>query len=90
MTVFLLTYAPVSFILELGRFTQMVKLDLKSAYRILPIHPCSHLVLGVVWEGQVFIDHCLPFGLSSAPKIFTAFAVAWFCIGLVLLISFTT
>ena len=27
----------------------------------------------------MFIDHCLPFGLCSAPKIFTAFAdaLAW-------------
>ena len=69
----------VDYVMELGRFTQMVKLDLKSAYRILPIHPCDRSVLGVSWEGQVYLDHCLPFGLCSAPKIFTAFAdvLAW-------------
>ena len=63
----------VDYVMELGRFMQMVKLDLKSAYRILPIHPCDRSVLGVSWEGQVYLDHCLPFGLCSAPKIFTAF-----------------
>ena len=42
-------------------------------------HPGDRRYLGVCWEGQVFIDHCLPFGLSSAPKIATAFAdaLAW-------------
>ena len=31
------------------------------------------------WKGAVFVDLHLPFGLCSAPKIFTAFAdvVAW-------------
>ena len=69
----------VDFVLALGRSTQMVKLDLKNAYRILPIHPGDRQFLWVCWEGQVFIDHCLPFGLCSAPKIFTAFAdaLAW-------------
>ena len=69
----------VDYILELGRFTQMVKFDLKSTYRILPIYPCDQSVLGVSWEFQVYLDHCLPFGLCSAPKIFTAVAdtLAW-------------
>ena len=69
----------VDYILELGRFTQMVKLDLKSAYRILPIHPCNWSVHGMSWEGQVYLEHCLPLGLCSAPKIFIAFAdaLAW-------------
>ena len=69
----------VDYILELGRFTQVVKLDLKSAYRILPKHHCDQSVLGMSWEGQVYLDHCLPFGLCLAPKIFTAFAdaLAW-------------
>ena len=66
----------VDYVLALGRSTQMVKLDLKNAYRI---HPGDRRFLGVCWEGQVFIDHCLPFGLRSTPKIFTAFAdaLAW-------------
>ena len=68
----------VDYILELGRFTQMVKFDLKSMYHILPIHPCNQSVHGMS-EGQVYLNHCLPFGLCSAPKIFIAFAdaLAW-------------
>ena len=69
----------VDFVVSMGRYTQLVKIDLKSAYRILPIHPADRVLLGISWEGQVYLDGCLPCGLRSAPKIFTAFsdAVAW-------------
>ena len=69
----------VDVILALGRDTELVKIDLKNAYRILPIHPNDRQFLGISWEGHVYIDQCLPFGLRSAPKIFTAFAdsLAW-------------
>ena len=63
----------VDFILSLGRYTQLVKIDLKNAYRVLPIHPLDR-ELRVSWRGHVYIDGCLPFGLRSAHKIFTAFA----------------
>ena len=69
----------VGVILALGRGTELVKIDLKNAYRIIPIHPDDRQFLGISWEGHVYIDQCLPFGLRSAPKIFTAFAdaLAW-------------
>ena len=69
----------VDLVLALGQYTQLVKIDLKSAYRILPIHPVDRQLLGIRWQGHVYVDQCLPFGLRSAPKIFTAFAdvLAW-------------
>ena len=69
----------VAVVLSLGHHTQLVKIDLKSAYRVLPIHPMDRQLLGVRWGDQVFVDLFLPFGLWSVPKIFTAFAeaVAW-------------
>ncbi len=69
----------VQFITSLGQGTQLVKLDLKDAYRILPIHPQDHHLPGIRWQDQIYIDRSLPFGLRSAPKIFSAFAdmVAW-------------
>ena len=69
----------VDLVLALGQYTQLVKIDLKSAYRILPIHPVDRQLLGIRWQGHVYVDQCLPFGLCSAPKIFTAFAdvLAW-------------
>ena len=59
--------------------TQLTKLDLQSAYRIVPIHPKDQHLLAIEWEGATYVDHTLPFGLRSAPKIFTAVAdmVAW-------------
>ena len=69
----------VSIIQHLGQGTQLVKMDLKDAYRIIPVHPQDHHLLGIQWDNQVFVDRSLPFGLRSAPKVFTAFAdlVAW-------------
>ena len=63
----------VHIIRHLGKGTQLVKLDLKDAYRIVPVHPDYHL-LGIKWRGNTYVDHALPFGLSSAPKILNAIA----------------
>ena len=43
------------------------------------MHIVDYHLLGVSWEGNVFIDRALPFGLRSAPKIFNAVAdfIAW-------------
>ncbi|KAL5477819.1 hypothetical protein EMCRGX_G024667 [Ephydatia muelleri] len=54
----------------------MAKLDIKSAYRIVTVHPDDCPLLGMEWEGKLYIDTALPFGLRSAPKIFTAVADA--------------
>ena len=69
----------VAIIQRLGRDTQLVKLDIKDAYRIVPIHPADHHLLGILWRGQTYIDQSLPFGLRSAPKLFSAVAdlIAW-------------
>ena len=61
---------------RLGRGALLAKIDLKNAYRIIPVHPADRLLLGVNWQGQVYIDAALPFGLRLAPKIFTAVADA--------------
>ncbi len=48
-------------------------MDVKSAYRNVPVHPDDRWLLGMLWEG---VDTALPFGLRSAPKIFTVVADA--------------
>ena len=63
-----------SIILRLGRGTLMAKVDIKSAHRLLPVHPKDRLLLGMEWQGLAYVDTTLPFGLRSAPKIFTAVA----------------
>ena len=56
--------------------TLMAKIDIESAYRLIPVHPEDRFLLGVNWRDQVYIDPMLPFGLRSAPKIFNAVADA--------------
>ena len=58
-------------ILRLGRFTELAKLDVTSAYHMVPLHPDDRLLLEMKWKGEVFVDSALPFGLRSAPKIFS-------------------
>ena len=69
----------LKFIMTLGPGTQLIKVDLKSAYRIVPIHPDDRHLLGICWEGSVYVDNALPFWLRSAPKLFMAVAdaVGW-------------
>ena len=61
---------------QLGRGALMAKIDIRSAYRLVPVHPDDRPLLGIEWQGNHYIDGMLPFGLRSAPKIFTAVADA--------------
>ena len=54
----------------------MAKVDICSAYRTVPVNPQDWWLLGIQWEDSLFVDTTLPFGLRSAPKIFTALADA--------------
>ena len=63
-------------IILLGPNTQLAKIDIKSAYRVCPVHPDDRLLLGMSFQGKVYIDTALPFGMRSAPKIFNAVADA--------------
>ena len=64
----------VAMITRLGRGCLLAKTDLKSAYRIVPVHPDDRPLLGMNWDESLYLDAALPFGLRSAPKIFSAVA----------------
>lgn len=55
----------------LGARALMAKLDVQSMYCLLPVL-CT--LLSIQWRGELFVDGMLPFGLRSAPKIFTGVA----------------
>ena len=55
---------------RLGRGSILAKVDIEAAYRLVPVHPQDRVLQAVRWQGQVFIDPMLPFGLSSVPNIF--------------------
>ena len=61
-------------ILQLGPDTLLAKIDIKNAFRLLPVHPADRHLLAMEWNNQVYFDACLPFGLRSAPKLFNILA----------------
>ena len=69
----------VAQVLQLGKGSEMAKIDVRQAYRNVPVHPRDRHLLGMEWQGRVLVDGALPFGLRSAPLLFTAMgdAVQW-------------
>ena len=61
---------------QLGKRALMAKIDLKNAFRLMPVHQEDWYLLGIHWKGKYFIDTFLPFGLRSAPYLFDQFATA--------------
>ncbi len=66
-------------VLRLGEGALIAKADVKAAYRNIPVHPRDRWLLGMRWEGETYVDGTLPFGLRSAPLLFTAVgdAIEW-------------
>ena len=55
------------------------KLDIKSAFRQIPVREDDHPLLGIFWQGSYYYERVLPFGLRSSPAIFdsVASAIEW-------------
>ena len=75
-----LQYVPVDdairILQSLGPGSFMAKTDLKSAFRLIPIHPADWHLLGIYWQSQYYVDLYLPFGLRSAPFLFNLLSEA--------------
>ena len=63
-------------IIQLG---QLAKIDIKSAFRLIPVHTANRHNLRMKWKGGVYINTYLPFGLQSALQLFNIMAefLAW-------------
>ena len=59
---------------RVGSHCLMSKVDIKHAFRLLPVRPEDWKLLGYFWKNFYFIDTRLPFGLRSSPGIFNRFA----------------
>ena len=66
----------VQCILDRGPGTELAKIDVEQAYRNVPVHEDDRWLLGMEWDATTYMDMTLPFGLRSAPKIFSALADA--------------
>ena len=66
-------------ILAKGRGALLTKLDIRNAFRLIPVHPSDWPLLGISWNGQFYYERVLPFGLRSSPFIFdrVASAIEW-------------
>ena len=62
-----------------GKGCYLTKVDIKHAYRLLPVRPEDWPLLVYHWKGQYCVDLKLPFGGRSSASIFTDFAdlVCW-------------
>ena len=54
----------------------MAKVDIESAFWIIPVSPADRPLLGFQWKGQYFMDAVLPMGCRSSPAIFERFSTA--------------
>ena len=59
----------IQHILSLGPGSLLAKLDVKSAFCLLPVHVADRHLLAMRWNNQIYFDTCLPFGLRSAPRL---------------------
>ena len=66
----------VSLLTSVGRGCFIVKADIESAFRIIPIHPSDYHLLGFSFQGHYFYDRCLPMGCSISCQVFEQFSCA--------------
>ena len=57
-------------IVKLDQGCFLAKTDIKSAFRLIPLHPDDYPLVGFKWDGGYYFDKCLPMGASSACNIF--------------------
>ena len=62
---------------KLGRGCFMAKVDVRAAYRCIPVRPADWPLLGMLWRGQYYFHRTLPFGLRSACHLWERYANAF-------------
>lgn len=55
---------------RLGKGTVLAKMDIKSAFRLMIINPGDVDLLGFKFEGNYYIDKCLPMGCAISCNLF--------------------
>ena len=66
----------ISLIRLAGQGAWLSKVDITSAFKILPIHPDYWHLFGVFWKGAYYFAVRLTFGCKSSPKIFDSLSEA--------------
>ena len=63
-------------LLELGPNAYMAKSDVKSAFRLVPVHPDCYHLLGFTFNDGFYFDKCLVMGGGSSCEIFELISIA--------------
>ena len=66
----------IRMVAKTGRGARMMKRDLKSAFRYIPVSLLDQWCLIFEWEGRYYVELFLPFGLRTSPRIFNLFSEA--------------
>ena len=71
--------AATDLVFRMGRGCYLTKIDIKHAYRLLPVRKEDWPLLVYFWQGHYYVDTKLPFGGRSSASLFTSFAdlVCW-------------
>ena len=72
----------VNLVNNAGKGAYIFLIDAQDAYYRVPIHPSDFKWNGLKWGKRFWVFLSLQMGLSSSPKIYTAFAdaVEWICV----------
>ena len=66
----------IEIVTRLGRGCYLSKLDVKAAYKLVPVRYEDWHLLGFQWEGQYYYERTLPFGLKSSCRQWEWYATA--------------
>ena len=69
-------YDAIKFIKQAPSTVYLAKVDIKSAFRIIPISSLDRPLLGFKWRGNYYMDAVLPMGCASSCAIFEEFSTA--------------
>lgn len=64
----------VDMVFSLDSGALLAKRDIKSAFRLLPIHPSDFPLLGIKLDGKFYYDKMLPMGCSISCSLFEKFS----------------
>lgn len=69
------TFAEASaLILELPAGCRAATFDIKAAYRMTPVIPLQQNAVCIMWDGKIYVDRALMFGLASSAGVFGSVA----------------
>ncbi len=72
-------FSAITMIKNVGRGAWLAKVDITSAFKVMPIHPDFWHLFGIRWRGRFYFSVRLTFGCRSSPKIFDMLseAICW-------------